>query len=220
VTTASGRGTPLARPSQDSPNSPITPNRTALVNARNYPAPDQSGRRSAARQALALSTGQVARFCLVSPDTVVAWIKKDRLAAQRTLGGRFRIFVSDLRRFMVQHGMSTAALDAEFRVPLYCWEYCPLGRSGNQDVCRTCLAYRAKAMHCYTLRFQFPSKQHRHADCEQCEYLQYCVGQLGEPGMPEERPRREDRGRRPAKRRPRKARTHRTETPAGRKDER
>ena len=188
--------------------------------ARKHAVPDPPGRRPPARQALALTTGQAARFCLVSPDTVVAWIKKDRLAAQRTLGGRFRIFVSDLRRFMVEHDMSTAALDAEFQVPVYCWEYCPLGRSGIQDACRTCLAYQAKALHCYTLRFQLPSKRHRHADCEQCEYFQYCVAQFSEPGKPEGQPRRDDRGRPATRPRPRKARTHRTRAPAGRKDER
>jgi excisionase family DNA binding protein len=51
---------------------------------------------------IGLTTGQAARYCLVSPDTIVKWIKAENLPAQRTIGGQFRIFVNDLRQFMAQ----------------------------------------------------------------------------------------------------------------------
>lgn len=138
-------------------------------------------RRGPAKHPLALTTGQAARFCLVTADTVVAWIKKGQLPAQRTLGGRYRIFVRDLRRFMVEHDMSTAALDGEFQLPVYCWEYCPHARSGHEDACRSCLVYQARALRCFTLKFKsFPGGA-PDPDCEKCEYFRYCLGLIGQP---------------------------------------
>ena len=38
-----------------------------------------------------LTTGQAARLCSVTPDTVLKWIKKGRLRGVRTAGGHYRI---------------------------------------------------------------------------------------------------------------------------------
>ena len=62
---------------------------------------------------LAVSSGQAARYCLVSPDTIVNWIAGGKIPAQRTVGGQFRIRLKDLRVFMLAHGMRTDQLDSD-----------------------------------------------------------------------------------------------------------
>ena len=43
-----------------------------------------------------LTTGQAAKYCSVKPDTVLKWIKRGRLTAERTPGGHYRIRPKDL----------------------------------------------------------------------------------------------------------------------------
>ena len=40
----------------------------------------------------------------VTPDTVLKWIKKGRLAATRTAGGHYRVALPDLEPFMAGFG--------------------------------------------------------------------------------------------------------------------
>ena len=63
------------------------------------------------QQKLAVSTGQAARYCFVTSDTIVNWIKAGHLAAQRTAGGQYRILIADLRSFMQSRGMSNRLMD-------------------------------------------------------------------------------------------------------------
>ncbi len=42
-----------------------------------------------------LTTGQAAKLCEVTPDTVLKWIRKGRLRGGRTAGGHFRINLID-----------------------------------------------------------------------------------------------------------------------------
>ena len=44
------------------------------------------------------TTGQAARLCSVTPDTVLKWIKAGRIEAQRTAGGHYRISPQELER--------------------------------------------------------------------------------------------------------------------------
>lgn len=44
-----------------------------------------------------ISTGQAAKICAVTPDTVLKWIKGGRLNARRTPGGHYRIDRRDLQ---------------------------------------------------------------------------------------------------------------------------
>src|SRR3990172_4938117 len=62
---------------------------------------------------VALTTGEAARHCLVTPDTIANWIASGHLPAQRTRGGQYRIRVEDLRAFMAAHGMRTDLLDED-----------------------------------------------------------------------------------------------------------
>ena len=123
---------------------------------------------------IGLTTGQAARYCLVSPDSIVTWIKAANLPAQRTIGGKFRIFVDDLRRFMVDNDMSTALLDAELDCRPYCWE-CDYRAHRESDVpgapCSECPVYRTKALNCYELRAISTKPSWARADCQECAYF-------------------------------------------------
>ena len=121
-----------------------------------------------------MTTGQAARYCLVSPDTMVKWIKAENLPAQRTIGGKFRILVDDLRRFMVRYEMSTARLDAEVDCRPYCWE-CAHGARRETSApgapCSECLVYRTKALNCFELRAISAERSWARADCRHCAYF-------------------------------------------------
>jgi excisionase family DNA binding protein len=129
---------------------------------------------------IGLTTGQAARYCLVSSDTMANWIKAKQLPAQRTIGGQFRILVHDLRKFMVRNAMSTALLDAELDCRPYCWERHAVVRTkaGAPAVtCRECPAYRTKALDCFELRAMSPAQEWTRGDCRNCAYFQKWAGQ-------------------------------------------
>jgi len=52
-----------------------------------------------------LTTGDVARYCQVSPVTVFRWVKNGKLKAYTTPGGHYRIRKGDFRAFLEQSGM-------------------------------------------------------------------------------------------------------------------
>ena len=121
-----------------------------------------------------LTTGRAARYCLVSPDTIVKWIKAESLLAQRTIGGQFRIFVDDLREFMMRNEMSTALLDTELDSRPYCWEcqrgvHAEAGTPGTP--CGVCPVYRSQALNCFELRAMSREQSWARADCQDCAYF-------------------------------------------------
>ncbi len=124
----------------------------------------------------ALSTGQAARFCFVTPETILNWIRSNRLKAQRTAGGQYRVPLQDLRSFMIENGMDTALLDAERDVRPYCWEFhCKLtSRYGNPslEVCQDCLVHRSGTSNCWELHGLLPVTRRRFDACPDCEYYQ------------------------------------------------
>ncbi len=149
--------------------------------------PETDGKvRILAGKTIGLTTGQAAHYCLVSPDTIVKWIKVENLPAQRTVGGQFRIFVDDLREFMIRNEMSTKQLDAEVHGRPYCWEHHHGKRraAGTPGLpCGECPVYRAKAMNCFELRainadfsadYSWPDRK-----CADCEYHRMWAGSSG-----------------------------------------
>jgi excisionase family DNA binding protein len=129
---------------------------------------------------IGLTTGQAARYCLVSADTMANWIKAKQLPAQRTIGGQFRILIHDLRQFMVRNAMSTALLDAEIDCRPYCWEgHCggPKARHAPATPCRDCPIYRTKALDCFALRAISAARVWSCADCRTCAYFQKWAAQ-------------------------------------------
>ena len=132
------------------------------------------------RRPQALTTGQAARHCFVTADTIANWIRSGLLRAQRTAGGQYRIRTEDLRTFMSAKGMSTAALDgeAESRVP--CWEFrSPDTQAGSR--CAECLVRYLKALDCFKLMGMRSGGNWPARDCLECEYFR----RYGGPAEPE-----------------------------------
>ena len=124
----------------------------------------------------AFTTGQAARYCFVTSETILNWIRSHRLEAQRTAGGQYRIRFEALLQFMTENGMDTTALDADSGVRPPCWEF--HGRisdrfgSRPEGACSECLAYRSGALNCWELHGFLPVTGRRIDDCAQCPYAQ------------------------------------------------
>lgn len=127
---------------------------------------------------IGLSTGKAAKYCLVTPDTIVNWIKKNRIIARKTMGGQYRILVQDLRNFMIRNGLKTDLLDSEFKLRRYCWEH--QNNNGSSPMfgtsCEDCLARRVLALNCYELRSALSTHMDDLDVCIKCHYL--CDWQL------------------------------------------
>ena len=100
-----------------------------------------------------LTTGQAAKLCSVTSDTILKWIRKGRLTAKRTAGGHFRVARTDL------DSLTTPVVSGEFPAresrppsptPLRCWEYMG-GRNGVSEECKQCAAYRLRAGSCFEM---------------------------------------------------------------------
>ena len=118
---------------------------------------------------LALTTGQAARYCFVTPGTMVNWIKADLLPAQRTGGGQYRILLRDLRSFMYSRGMSTELLDAEPEDRPMCWQFFG-GDVRRTRSCDGCLVKFLGVLNCFRLMGMSPEEEQRLEGCEACEY--------------------------------------------------
>jgi len=130
-----------------------------------------------------LTTGQAARFCGVTPDAVLKWIRKGKLPASRTAGGHFRISRRSLDALGYGEGdASDKALADAFQsasVPTHCWEYFCRSASPS-DTCKKCVVYRARIEKCYEVAELGDTIGHEgrfcHATCENCSFFRACKG--------------------------------------------
>lgn len=126
-------------------------------------------------QTRALTTGQAARICFVTPETILNWIKAGRLKAFRTVGGQYRIRTEDLRAFMAEYGMEPALLDLEGVGRPHCWAFHeaqngPYG-SPRLSRCGECLVKRHATLNCWELHGLIPLTGRRIDRCEACAYF-------------------------------------------------
>jgi excisionase family DNA binding protein len=131
-----------------------------------------------------LSTGQAARLCSVTPDTVLKWIKKGRLSARRTVGGHYRIERRALEPLIVSpHPAECASWELAERDPdgVHCWEYLS-DRGAVRDQCRQCVVYRVRAARCFLMAGLEPDVGHARefcpGTCEDCVYYRWVKGLL------------------------------------------
>jgi excisionase family DNA binding protein len=120
-----------------------------------------------------LSTGEAAKHCSVTPDTVLKWIKSGRLPSRRTAGGHYRINPEDLRKLLSSGRQSTAdrKRTSNERHIRYCWEY--NGVESLLDDCAECIVYQLRARRCYEVKFASDidhGKLNCSGKCEECEY--------------------------------------------------
>ncbi len=141
-----------------------------------------------------LTTGQAAKLCAVTPDTVLKWIKKGKLTASRTAGGHYRVALPDLEPFLAEFGQKApvpaspppVSVSTQERVltegedeEVPCWEF--LAEDGEiKDDCRHCVVYRVRATRCFLMAGLESdvghSKHFCHGSCEDCVYYQRLKG--------------------------------------------
>ena len=129
-----------------------------------------------------LTTGQAAKLCSVTPDTVLKWIKKGSLEAVRTAGGHYRIRREDLGTLLTDRHRSAREQHQPLdEVPqhLRCWEY--FSRGGViRDECQACVVYRARAAWCFQMATLGPevgySGRFCQTSCEDCVYFRRMSG--------------------------------------------
>ena len=140
-----------------------------------------------------LTTGQAAKLCAVTPDTVLKWIKKGRLTATRTAGGPYRVALPDLDPFMAGFGqkgtnsLPGASLSSsrpqdgtkEDHDEVSCWEF--LSDGGEvREACRQCVVYRVRATRCFLMAGLDTDVGHAHqfceGSCEDCVYFRRIQG--------------------------------------------
>ena len=131
-----------------------------------------------------LTTGQAAKLCEVTPDTILKWIRKGRLRGARTAGGHHRIDLRDLEPHIPPSRLedpsvpeSTATETPQcFLQQLHCWEYLS-NRGTIRDECKGCVVYRVRAASCFQMASEAGhAKQFCRSSCEDCEYYRRVRG--------------------------------------------
>ncbi|MBU8933691.1 MAG: excisionase family DNA-binding protein [candidate division Zixibacteria bacterium] len=129
-----------------------------------------------------LTTTQAAKLLSVSPDTVLKWVKAGKVKSYRTLGGHFRIPISELR--MPESGLHDQAppvtLASDTQAHQYCWEFLAAGGKIKAE-CMDCITYRSRARRCYELK-DLPGEFGClnllcDTDCNDCDYFKVVSGQ-------------------------------------------
>jgi excisionase family DNA binding protein len=129
-----------------------------------------------------LSTGQAARYCSVTPDTILKWIRSGFLPAQITAGGHHRINERDLQRVLRPSTNRMVELEPAppHRAFRYCWEF--NGNGHVLEACKSCPVYQMRAQRCYEVVRLAPEVGHpkvfcKRGSCAQCDYYQQVHGQ-------------------------------------------
>jgi excisionase family DNA binding protein len=128
-----------------------------------------------------LTTSQAARLLSVSPDTVLKWVKAGKIKSRRTLGGHFRIPISELQ--ITSRASDTRVIrrtHPESSEYMYCWEYLAAGDEVKAG-CKECITYRSRSKRCYELR-DLPDglgciSLQCEASCADCDYYKLVSGQ-------------------------------------------
>ena len=98
-----------------------------------------------------LTTGQAAKLCSVTSDTVLKWIRRGRLSGIRTAGGHFRIARHDIEALMTPHvAVESSPHYGNSTAPLRCWEYLS-GRGEIRKECEQCTVYQVRAARCFEM---------------------------------------------------------------------
>ena len=133
-------------------------------------------------EAALLTTGQAARLCSVTPDTILKWIKKGRLRGVRTAGGHYRIERRELEPLVVRPrpaDSTSEQLPECYSHNVHCWEYLS-DRGDIRDECRECVVYRVRAARCFLMADMEADVGHAlkfcQGSCEDCAYYRRVKG--------------------------------------------
>jgi len=120
-----------------------------------------------------LTTTELARLCGVSRFTIINWTNRGKIRGCRTVGGHYRIPVSEAISFLesfhletfhkVREGVASGLLG-------HCWEY--LQKTNCDKECKNCLIYGREIDYCFVLVQQFGKEVIRcKGDCLNCSYF-------------------------------------------------
>jgi excisionase family DNA binding protein len=127
-----------------------------------------------------LTTTEAAKLLSVSPDTVLKWVRAGKVKSRRTLGGHFRIPVSEL-------GIPAAGEQGPRPKPAnrplvhqYCWEYLA-GDGEISPKCEDCITFRLRAQRCYEFK-DLPGEfgclnLMCDTNCTECDYYNHVHGE-------------------------------------------
>jgi excisionase family DNA binding protein len=126
-----------------------------------------------------VTTGEAARLCSVTPDTVLKWVKAGKVPAQRTAGGHHRIPLSALTALTKADipSLERRYVDAPYH---FCWEF--HAREGEiPESCEKCIVFRSRSRRCYEMS-KLPAEAgfvglYCKGSCEQCDYFKTVIGQ-------------------------------------------
>jgi len=129
-----------------------------------------------------LTTSQAAKLLSVSADTVLKWVKAGKIKSNRTLGGHFRIPLTEVEIFNGSvSDVSTNGNNNQLAMPYqYCWEYLAAGGPIKSE-CKDCITFRSRASRCYELK-DIPGglgclNLMCDTECASCEYFKVVNGQ-------------------------------------------
>ncbi|MBI4677131.1 MAG: excisionase family DNA-binding protein [Elusimicrobia bacterium] len=122
-----------------------------------------------------LSTGQAARLCSVTRDTVLKWIKLGKLKAVQTPGGHYRVRRASIRPYISTEPASQDP-KRDSKTLSFCWEY----HSGGRDLerhCRECIVFKSQAQKCFLMAGLGAQAGHAGVHCKdncyECEYFRF-----------------------------------------------
>ncbi|MBI4677126.1 MAG: excisionase family DNA-binding protein [Elusimicrobia bacterium] len=129
-----------------------------------------------------LTTGQAAKLCSVTPDTILKWIQKGKLQGVRTAGGHYRIRIEDIEPLRTAGRASPglgASPDTQLPAHMRCWEY--LSDKGTvREECKSCVVYRVRAAWCFQMASMGSGLGHARrfcqTSCDDCVYYRRVRG--------------------------------------------
>jgi excisionase family DNA binding protein len=124
-----------------------------------------------------LTTGEAARICSVTRDTIFKWIRSGYLPACRTAGGHHRIDRNDLEKVLKSSSHEPNEDDRTEHAFKYCWEY--HGQGEVREECLECSVFKMRAQRCFEVIRLAPEARHLmlfcEASCSDCKYFQESV---------------------------------------------
>ncbi len=124
-----------------------------------------------------ISTGQASKLCSVTRDTILKWINKGTISAERTAGGHYRINKDTLKPYIVTEKLNIPKKYKNKKAKFsYCWEY--YSADGNvKEGCRECMVFKLKAEKCFLTADLGNKTDHNgiycKSSCYECEYFKY-----------------------------------------------
>jgi len=123
-----------------------------------------------------VSTGKASKLFSVTPDTVLKWIKQNKLPANKTAGGHYRISLEVISSFLQFQEKKTLHLDRVSEKLMHCWEFFAENRKVKLG-CTSCLVFRAQALKCFEMH-HIPQNMGfkggiSASSCKSCAYYNY-----------------------------------------------